>query len=287
MKKIGFIGIGVMGGPIVNHILNAGYEVFGYSRTKIKVQEQITNGMNWCDTTSDVVKNTDIIFTMVGFPADVEEVYLDSDGLLANSTPNQIFIDLTTSQPTLAKKIAQIATEKSAFALDAPVTGGDVGAKNGTLAMMVGGDKNAFEIVKPILELFTNKIFYFGSAGNGQHAKMANQTVIASNLVGMAEGLAYAETAGLDMESMLEILCNGAAGSWQLTNNGPKALVDDFNPGFFSKHFLKDMKIALSEAETLGLKLPSLKTTASSFEEIVADGDGDLGTQVIYKKYKK
>lgn len=287
MQKIGFIGIGVMGGPIVGHLLQAGFEVYGFSRTQAKVARQIKQGLKWCDSIETVVTNADIIFTMVGFPTDVEEIYLGESGILEYARPNQILIDLTTSQPRLAKKIAKEAAVQHIQTLDAPVTGGDLGAINGTLAMMVGGDQETFATIEPILAVFTSTIRYFGESGNGQHAKMANQTAIAANLVGMAESLAYAVATGLDTTAILEIMGSGSAASWQLINNGPKALADDMSPGFYIKHFVKDMRIALEEAKLTGLELPGLEQTEALFTQLLDQHDGDLGTQAIYKLYQQ
>ena len=284
--RIGFIGIGVMGSAIVKHLLANDYEVTGYTRTKAKVETLIQQGMHWADTIQGVVQTSDVIFTMVGFPEDLVDVYLDMNkGAFAVATNGQIFIDLTTSKPSLAKTLAEKAREHGAFMLEAPVSGGDIGAIQGTLMMMVGGDADIFEQVKPILTLFTNKIIHFGLAGSGQHVKMANQIAVATNVLGMAESLIYAQKAGLDPTTVLSVIGNGAAGSWQLLNNGPKALAHDYSPGFYVKHFVKDLRIAVEEATTMGINLPNLHLAEQLFTTLLEQGDGDLGTQAIYKLY--
>lgn len=287
MKKIGFIGIGIMGGPIVQHLLKNNYEVYGYTRTKQKATKQLEQGMHWCENKEILLAKADIIFTMVGFPSEVEELYLASDGLLAQASPGKIFIDLTTSTPALASRLAQIAREKGCFCLDAPVTGGDLGAKNGTLAMMVGGDAEIYEQITPILQIFTGIIAHFGVAGNGQHAKMANQLAIAGNLLGMAESLSYAQTVGINPQKILDIMASGSASSWQLVNNGPKALAGDLNPGFFIKHFSKDLHIALETAASFGQTFEGLELVLGYYDALIADGYGDSGTQALLQKIKE
>jgi len=285
--KIGFIGIGVMGGAIVHHLLEHDYEVIGYSRTKAKVIPQIERGMTWADDIATVVEKADLIFTMVGFPQDVIDVYLADNGAFAHAHTGQIFVDLTTSQPSLAKELAEKGESLGVSVLDAPVSGGDIGAIKGTLVMMVGGDQAVFTQISPILELFTSTITYFGVAGSGQHMKMANQIAVATNVLGMAESLIYAKKAGLDLEEVLAILGGGAASSWQIINNGPKAIRGDYAPGFYIKHFVKDMRIAIEEAKNFGIVLPNLNLAEELFTTLLDAGDGDLGTQAIYKLYDK
>lgn len=286
MMKVGFIGIGVMGSAIVEHLLANGYTVVGYSRTKAKVTKQIEHGMIWAESVQDVVKQTDVIFTMVGFPQDVLDVYMDKErGAFAVARTGQIFIDLTTSKPAIAKELAVIGAKHGVSVLDAPVSGGDIGAVNGTLVMMVGGDEQALEKVRPMLALFTKTICHFGIAGSGQHAKMANQIAVATNVLGAAEMLVYAEKAGLNLLDVVNIIGHGAAGSWQILNNGPKMMTHDYTPGFYVKHFIKDMRIAIEEAENMGITLPNLHLAESLFTKLAEQGDGDLGTQAIYKLY--
>lgn len=284
-QKIGFVGIGVMGGPIVLHLLHAGYDVVGYSRTKEKVEKQIKAGMTWLSTPQEVVASADVIFTMVGFPTDVEEIYLGVNGMLTPEAEGKIFVDMTTSQPQLAQKITEQAASFGAIALDAPVTGGDLGAINGTLSMMVGGDKETFDTLLPIFEQFCQTINYTGTSGMGQHAKMANQIAICGNLLGMAESFMYAKEMGVDLQTMLNIMGGGSASSWQLVNNGKNVLDNNFQPGFYMKHFVKDMTIALEELAAIDSTLPMLTYGHKICSELVEQELGDLGTQAIIKAY--
>ncbi|MGL5042355.1 MAG: NAD(P)-dependent oxidoreductase [Culicoidibacterales bacterium] len=281
MKKIGFIGIGIMGGPIVTHLLTAGFTVFGFSRTREKVLTQIEQGMIWCDSIAKVASQSDIIFTMVGFPAEVEAIYFAKEGIFNHAKAGSYLVDLTTSQPALAIQIGKTASTLQLFALDAPVTGGDLGAINGSLSMMVGGSKASYELLLPILSHFATTIRYFGKSGNGQHAKMANQTAISANLLGLAESLRYAEHASLDLELLLEIMAAGSASSWQLVNNGPKVIRGDFEPGFFIKHFSKDLKIAIAEMKSRGVSLEALQLSDKIYDDLIVAGKADLGTQAV------
>lgn len=286
MKNISFIGTGVMGASIVNHLLQAGYPVTVYTRTKEKAEPLLAAGAKWASTVAQVVQDAELIFTMVGMPADVEDIYLKDNGIIANGKNGQIVVDMTTSSPALAKKIGLAAAEKGMTSLDAPVSGGDVGAKNGTLSIMCGGEESVFEQVKPIFSLFGSQIILQGGAGAGQHTKMSNQLAIATNMIGVCEALAYAEKAGLDPERVLESISPGAAGSWSLSNLGPRMLAGNFEPGFYTKHFLKDLRIALDEASTMKLNLPGLQLAINLYEELMDKGYGDKGTQVLFKKYQ-
>ncbi|REB09600.1 NAD(P)-dependent oxidoreductase [Sporosarcina sp. BI001-red] len=286
MKCISFIGTGVMGASIVSHLLQAGHPVTVHTRTKEKAEPLIAAGAKWASTVSEAVQKADVIFTMVGMPSDVEEIYLKDNGILANGTNGQILVDMTTSSPALAKKIEKAAIEKGMTSLDAPVSGGDVGAKNGTLSIMCGGDESTFEQVKPIFSLFGSQIVLQGRAGAGQHTKMSNQLAIATNMIGVCEALAYAEKAGLDPERVLESISPGAAGSWSLSNLGPRMLAGNFEPGFYTKHFLKDLRIALEEAKAMDLDLPGLQLAIHLYEDLMAKGYGDKGTQVLFKQYQ-
>nr|WP_025783580.1 NAD(P)-dependent oxidoreductase [Sporosarcina sp. D27] len=286
MENISFIGTGVMGSSIVDHLLQAGYPVTVHTRTKGKAEPLIAAGAKWASTVAEAVQTADIIFTMVGMPADVEEIYLNVDGILANGRSGQIVVDMTTSSPALAKKIEGAAIEKGMTSLDAPVSGGDVGAKNGTLSIMCGGDETVFEQVKPIFSIFGSQIVLQGRAGAGQHTKMSNQLAIATNMIGVCEALAYAEKAGLDPERVLESITPGAAGSWSLSNLGPRMLSGNFEPGFYTKHFLKDLRIALDEASVMELDLPGLQLAIRLYEDLMAKGYGDKGTQVLFKHYQ-
>ena len=286
MKSISFIGTGVMGASIVKHLLQAGYPVTVYTRTKEKAEPLLAAGAKWASTVAEAVQDAELIFTMVGMPADVEEIYLKDNGILANGKNGQIVVDMTTSSPALAKKIDVAAAEKGMTSLDAPVSGGDVGAKNGTLSIMCGGEEAIFEQVKPIFSLFGSQIILQGGVGAGQHTKMSNQLAIATNMIGVCEALAYAEKAGLDPERVLESISPGAAGSWSLSNLGPRMLAGNFEPGFYTKHFLKDLRIALEEANAMKLDLPGLQLAINLYEELMAKGYGDKGTQVLFKKYQ-
>lgn len=280
---VGFIGTGVMGKSMAGHILAAGYPLVVYNRTKEKATELLENGAKWANSPKELVKQADIVFTIVGMPSDVEEVYLSENGLIKNGRSGQIFIDMTTSKPSLAVRIYQTAQSKGIYTLDAPVSGGDIGARNGTLAIMVGGDKEIFDRVQDLLNVLGNNIVYQGKAGSGQHTKMCNQIAIATNMIGVCESLIYAKKAGLDPEMVLKSISTGAAGSWSLSNLAPRILKEDFEPGFYIKHFLKDMKIALEEAEKMDLRLPGLSLAKQMYEELSAKGEDLSGTQALIK----
>ncbi|SOC35165.1 NAD(P)-dependent oxidoreductase [Ureibacillus acetophenoni] len=284
-EKIAFIGTGVMGKSIVKHLLAANYEVTVYTRTKEKAQSLIDQGANWAETPAKASKQKDIIFTMVGFPQDVEEVYFSENGILESAKQGAIVVDMTTSQPTLAKKVYELAKEKGISSLDAPVSGGDIGAQNGTLSIMVGGDQEAFDRLLPVFEKFGSNIVYQGEAGSGQHTKMCNQLLIATNMIGVCESIAYGLKAGLDLDKVMQSISTGAAGSWSLSNLGPKMLNGNYNPGFYIKHFIKDMKIAIDEAEAMGLELPGVKLSKEIYNTLLERGYGDNGTQALIKYY--
>ncbi|QUW21717.1 NAD(P)-dependent oxidoreductase [Sporosarcina sp. Marseille-Q4063] len=286
LKKIAFIGTGVMGSSIVRHLLKANYEVTIYTRTKERATALISDGAKWAQTPSEATAGANIVITMVGYPVDVEAVYFGSSGIFEAGSEGQIIIDMTTSSPALAKRIASVANTRKMASIDAPVSGGDVGAKNGTLSIMCGGDEDVFNRVRPVLEVFGKDIIYQGDAGAGQHTKMCNQIAIATNMIGVCEAIVYAEQAGLDPENVLKSISTGAAGSWSLSNLAPRMLKDDFEPGFYVKHFLKDMDIALAEAEQMGLNLPGLELARSMYHHLLEQGYGDNGTQVLYKKYQ-
>ncbi|MER1988786.1 MAG: NAD(P)-dependent oxidoreductase [Solibacillus isronensis] len=285
-NKIGFIGTGVMGASIVMHLLNAGHDVTIYTRTKSKAADLIAAGAKWAETPAQASKEQDIIFTMVGYPKDVEEVYIGENGIFSAAKQGAIVIDMTTSEPTLAKKLYHEASERGLHSLDAPVSGGDIGAKNGTLSLMVGGDKDVFEKMQPIFELFGQNIIYQGVAGSGQHTKMCNQIAIASGMIGVCESMAYGLKAGLTMDEVLRSITAGAAGSWSLSNLAPRMLKGNLEPGFYIKHIIKDMKIALDEAERMNLQLPGLSLAKSMYDQLLAEGYGDNGTQALIKYYE-
>ncbi|ASP25979.1 MULTISPECIES: NAD(P)-dependent oxidoreductase [Bacillus amyloliquefaciens group] len=286
-KTVGFIGLGVMGNSMASHILEAGYPVLVYTRTKQKAEEILNKGAVWQETVKDLSEKADIIITMVGYPSDVEDIYLGENGILRHAKEGAFVIDMTTSKPSLAKKIAEQAKEKSIHALDAPVSGGDIGARNGTLAIMVGGEKEAFEVCLPLLSVMGENIQYQGPAGSGQHTKMCNQIAIAAGMVGVAEAMAYAEKSGLNPEQVLKSITTGAAGSWSLSNLAPRMLKGDFAPGFYVKHFIKDMGIALEEAELMGEEMPGLALAKSLYDKLSAQGEENSGTQSIYKLWVK
>ncbi|MEK5079465.1 NAD(P)-dependent oxidoreductase [Solibacillus sp. FSL W7-1436] len=285
-KKIGFIGTGVMGASIVKHLLNAGHVVTIYTRTKSKAADLIAAGAKWAETPAQASKEQDIVFTMVGYPKDVEEVYIGENGIFSAARQGTIVIDMTTSEPTLAKKLYEEASNRGLHSLDAPVSGGDIGAKNGTLSLMVGGDKEIFEEMQPIFELFGQNIIYQGVAGSGQHTKMCNQIAIASGMIGVCESMAYGLKAGLTMEEVLRSITAGAAGSWSLSNLAPRMLKGNLEPGFYIKHIIKDMKIALDETERMNLQLPGLTLAKSMYDQLLAEGYGDNGTQALIKYYE-
>jgi 3-hydroxyisobutyrate dehydrogenase len=280
---VGFIGLGVMGSSMVKNLIKGGYPVNIYTRTKEKASELIDSGAVWQETPKDVAKSSNVIITMVGYPTDVAEVYLGEEGIIQNSSPNTYLIDMTTSTPTLAKRLYEEAKLRKLFSLDAPVSGGDIGAREGKLAIMVGGEEKALEAVLPVLQLLGTNIVYQGPAGSGQHTKMCNQIAIASNMIGVCEAIIYAEKAGLNPDTVLKSISTGAAGSWSLSNLAPRILQGNFEPGFYIKHFIKDMRIALEEAENLGLSLPGLTLAKNMYEKLAESGEENSGTQALYK----
>ena len=284
--RIGFIGVGVMGNGMVKNLLSHGYAVNAYTRTRAKALEALEAGAEWRESVSDCVRDADAVITMVGFPPDVEEVYFGEKGILANARPGTLVIDMTTTSPRLAQRIYTEAADRGLSALDAPVSGGDTGARAGTLAIMVGGDREAFDRAVPIFEAMGKSIRYMGVAGSGQHTKMANQIAIAGTLAGVCEAIAYARAAGLDVDEVISTISGGAASSWQLANNGPKSAHGDFAPGFFIKHFIKDMTLADGEARARDLPMPVLEKVLAMFRALEAQGYGDEGTQALIRAYR-
>ncbi|RZV18341.1 NAD(P)-dependent oxidoreductase [Aliarcobacter butzleri] len=282
MKKVAFIGVGVMGKFMVSNLLKNGFEVSIYARNKAKVEDSIKEGAIFCETIKECVQNKDAIITIVGYPKDVEEVYLSQDGIINSASQNSYLIDMTTTTPTLSVKIHEVAKKKNLKALDAPVSGGDIGAKNATLSIMVGGEKEDFEACKKLFEAMGKTIVYSGVAGSGQHTKMANQIAIAGVMAGVSEAIAYGKKMGLDIPTMLASISNGAAQSFHLTNNAPKMYKREFEPGFYIKHMVKDLKIANEEMPNLKV----LKDVLEIYETLEKNGDGDLGTQAICKYYE-
>ena len=285
MRKIGFIGVGIMGRSMVRNLMKAGYEVHIYARTKAKVEDVISEGAVFHDSIADCVKDRDAVITIVGFPQDVEEVYFDSGNILDSASPGTYLIDMTTTSPMLAEKICEEGTKRGFHVLDAPVTGGDTGAKEGTLSILVGGERQDYEACHPLFEAMGTNINYEGKAGSGQHCKLANQIMIAGTLSGVCEALTYAKEKGLDPDTFMKSVETGAAGSRQLDLYGPKIIAGDYAPGFFMKHFIKDMKLALIEANKSGIDLGVLSQVLANCEELEAEGCGELGTQALMKFY--
>ena len=283
-ERIGFIGTGVMGSSMARNLMRAGYSVSVYTRTKKKAQALLDAGACWASSPAELSKEADVVISIVGYPKDVEEIYLGAAGVLSVKKGGAV-IDMTTSSPALAKKIFAAAKEKGVDALDAPVSGGDIGARDASLAIMVGGEKEAFERYRNIFAAVGKNVRYFGAAGSGQFVKMSNQIAIASNMLGVAEAMAYAKKSGLDAEAVQQTIAAGAAGSWSLTNLAPKMLAGDWSPGFFIKHFLKDMRIAIESAEEMGLDLPGLKLSKKLYDELSVRGMDDCGTQAIFRWY--
>jgi len=284
---VGFIGIGVMGRSMAGHLLDAGYSVHVYNRTQSKAQDLVDRGAQWQSSPGKVAAAADVIITIVGFPADVESVYLGEDGVLAQARSGSLAIDMTTSCPNLASRIAQEAAAKGIEVLDAPVSGGDIGAREARLSIMVGGSVSGFERALPLFEIMGKNIVHQGPAGSGQHTKMCNQIAIASGMMAISEAMAYAKKSGLQPETVLKSIESGAAGSWSLTNLAPRVLKGDYAPGFFVKHFIKDMKIAIESAQAMGLDLPGLQLAKKLYDQLASKGCEDDGTQALFKLYEE
>lgn len=284
--KLGFIGTGVMGAAMAGHLLDGGHEVNVYNRTKSRADALVAQGAVWQDTPAAVAANSEVVFSIVGYPADVREVYFGNDGVFAGIQPGSTVVDMTTSSPALAAEIAQQAAKQDVGALDAPVSGGDVGAKNASLTIMVGGDQVTYDHVVPLLELMGTHIHLFGAAGKGQHTKMANQIMIAGTMTGMVEMMVYAKQAGLPMADVLDTLSGGGAANWSMANYAPRIMKGDYDPGFYAKHFLKDLRIALEEADKMNLDLPATKLARDLYEKMVDEKQlGNEGTQALIKLY--
>ncbi|MEZ6111514.1 MAG: NAD(P)-dependent oxidoreductase [Pirellulaceae bacterium] len=256
--RIGWIGTGVMGSSMCGHLIDKGFSATVYSRTKAKAEALIAKGAAWAETPRAVAEQSDVIFSIVGFPSDVREVMLGEQGALAGCKSGNVLVDMTTSQPSLAVEIAEAAKARGVHSVDAPVSGGDVGAREARLSIMIGGDREVVEALQPCWDAMGKTIVHQGPAGAGQHTKMVNQTLIATNMIGVCEALLYAYRAGLDLETVMQSVAVGAAGSWSLSNLGPRIINNNFDPGFFVEHFIKDMSIALDEANRMGLSLPGL-----------------------------
>ena len=283
---IGFIGTGVMGKSMVKHFLSAGFRVIIHNRTKEKAEELVKSGAVWAESPKEIAKKANVIFTIVGYPKDVEEIYLGEQGLITNGKENTYVIDMTTSKPSLAIRIFEEAKKRGMYALDAPVSGGDIGAREASLSIMVGGEYQEFQEVEPIFYVIGKNIVYQGKAGSGQHTKMCNQIAIASNMIGVCEAIVYAEKAGLDPKNVLSSIASGAAGSWSLTNLAPRMTEGNFEPGFYIKHFIKDMNIALEEAEEMGMETPGLSLAKQLYDFLVEKGEENSGTHALYKYWQ-
>jgi 3-hydroxyisobutyrate dehydrogenase len=281
VERIGWIGTGVMGASMCGHLLAASHTVTVHNRTRARAEGLLERGATWADSPSDVAAASDVTFSIVGYPADVREVLLGPAGAVGAAPSGSVVVDMTTSEPSLAVEIHAIAAERDVAALDAPVSGGDVGARNAALSIMVGGDAAVFERVRPLFELMGKTIVHQGGPGSGQHTKMVNQILIATGMIGVCEALLYGYRAGLDLPTVLESVSGGAAGSWSLSNYGPRMLAGDFEPGFFVEHFVKDMGIALSEARRMQLSVPGLALAEQLYVALVAQGGARKGTQAL------
>lgn len=279
MKNIAWIGTGVMGAPMASHLANHGYNVKAYNRTFSKA-EKLEPLVKACHSIEEVVTDADIVFTIVGYPTDVENTFKE---IFKYAKKGTILVDMTTSSPTLAKKLYEEGQTLGYEVLDAPVTGGDLGAINATLSIMAGGNKPIFDKVEPLLKVMGKTINYMGPAGNGQHAKLSNQAAIAGSIAGTAEALVYAKSKGIELQTMLDVIVGGSANSWQAANNGPKMIANDKSPGFFIKHFLKDLKLILDEKDSLRLNI--VENTVKIYETLVESGYDDFGTQAIFDYY--
>jgi len=284
---IGWIGTGVMGSSMCVHLIKKGYEVVIYNRTKKKAKKLIDLGAEWVDTPRVVAEKADVIFSIVGFPKDVRQVYFGENGIFEGIQEGSIIVDMTTTEPSLAEEIYEQAGEKGAFSVDAPVSGGDIGAQAGTLSIMVGGDAGVVKAVMPLLKLMGKNIVHQGGAGKGQHAKMCNQIMASSLMIGMCETLLYGYKAGLDLDVMLSSVSKGAAAAWMLDNLAPKTIKRDFEPGFYVEHFIKDMGIALKESERMNLTLPGLSLVHQLYIATKAQGYGRKGTQALLLALEK
>lgn len=285
--RIGFIGTGVMGRSMAKNLMKAGYALSVYNRTRTSAEELISLGAQWANTIAELASTCDLVITMVGYPKDVEEVYLSEGGLISNAKSGSILIDMTTSSPILAKKIAEEAQAKGLKALDAPVSGGDIGARDANLVIMVGGDSDTFDAVTPVFQAMGKNILLQGPAGSGQYTKMCNQIVVALGMIGVSESMAYAKKAGLDPNGVLQSIAGGAAGSWSLSHLAPRMIAGDFAPGFYVKHIIKDIKIALDSAKEMGLNIPGVELAKTLYEQLAAEGEENSGTQALFKLYNR
>ncbi len=286
MESIGFIGVGIMGKSMVRNLMKAGFELHIYARTKSKVEDVVSEGAILHDSIADCVSGRDAVITIVGFPEDVEEVYFDEGNILDSASEGIYLVDMTTTSPKLAQRIAAEGAARGFHVLDAPVTGGDTGARDATLSILVGGEEADFNACLPLFRAMGANINHFGAAGAGQHCKLANQIMIAGSLSGVVEAFAYAENQGLDLTLVMKALSTGAAGSKQLDVFGPKIIADNYAPGFYLKHLAKDLRLAKEEGIAVGLDLEMLDTVLVEYEELLQRGYGDLGTQGLMKRFR-
>jgi 3-hydroxyisobutyrate dehydrogenase len=284
--KLGFIGAGVMGASMARHLMRAGNELRVHTRTRAKAEPLLDDGAIWCDGIAGLAAASDAVITMLGYPADVEEVWTGEGGLIANARPGSLLIDMTTSCPALAQRLATQAVVAGIEALDAPVSGGDVGAREARLSIMAGGEVAAFKRAQPLFACMGKTIVHQGPAGSGQHCKMANQIAVAASMLGACESIRYAEAAGLDPLRVLDSIATGAAGSWSLSNLAPRMLKGDYAPGFYVKHFIKDLGIALDAARSMQLELPGLELAQRLYERLGREGHADAGTQALIRLYR-
>ena len=285
LPTVAFIGTGVMGAPMAGHLMDAGYPLFVFNRTRSRAESLIERGAVWAESAGEAASQADVVITMVGYPADVEDVYLGEGGIIERARDGAVLVDMTTSSPELAARVAEAAEWAELAALDAPVSGGDVGAKHATLTIMVGGDEAAFARVEPLFRVMGGNVVLQGGAGCGQHTKMANQIAIAGSMLATVESIAYAQRAGLDPLRVLDSIGAGSAASWSLANLAPRILDGNFAPGFFVKHFVKDMRIAVASTEAMGLDLPGLATAKRLYEYLETNGGAALGTQALWLLY--
>ncbi len=279
--RIGWVGTGVMGASMCGHLIDKGFSATVYNRTQSKAEPLLAKGAAWAGSPKEVAEQSDVVFTIVGFPRDVREVILGESGALAGSGEGDILVDMSTSEPSLAMEIAEQAKIKGVYSVDAPVSGGDIGAREARLSIMIGGDREAVEALQPCWGAMGKTIVHQGGPGAGQHTKMVNQTLIATNMIGVCEALLYAHKAGLDLDSVMQSVASGAAGSWSLSNLGPRIIKNNFDPGFFVEHFIKDMGIALDEAQRMGLALPGLALAKQLYLAVQAQGHGRDGTHAL------
>ena len=279
--RLGWIGTGVMGRSMCGHLIDRGFAMTVSSRTKSKADALLAKGAKWADSPKAVAEQSDIVFSIVGFPADVREVMLGPQGALAGSKPGTILVDMTTSEPSLAIEIAKAAKAKGVHAVDAPVSGGDIGAREARLSIMIGGDKDVVDVLRPCFETIGKTIVHQGPPGAGQHAKMVNQILIATGMIGVCEALLYGYKAGLNLDTVMQSVSTGAAGSWSLSNYGPRMMANNFDPGFFVEHFIKDMGIALDESKRMGLSMPGLALAHQLYVALKAQGHGRDGTHSL------